>query len=248
MELYGIGVDVSSEEEDELNILSDVSLDDFDYPLHNEALLSALCLDQPPRNDVTTGQEKNNLVSIHAGESGLQTEEKSTENPCGKLEQLIVGVDKNEPSVPTKNEPFMLSSKLTEEQQSIAAAVLPSDSQEGSESVTSGCSQRSKEKTDSLTTLSSYFAKGQSSLEAVIVSAIGLEKLTRLGRVSSACITVGSLQIDPSFARDILTRQQEKKKTSKAGSSIPLPVHSTKRYSVCYIFKSLGTKQTLYTA
>lgn len=237
MELYGIGVDVSSEEEDELNILSDVSLDESDYPLHNDALLSALYLDQPPRSDAAMGPEKSDLVSLQAGEKDLQMEERSAENPCEKSEKLV---DENEPSSPTKNETFKLSSKLTEEQQqSVAAAVLPSDPQEVSESVTSGNSQRSKEKADSLTTLSSYFVKGQGSLEAAIVSAIGLEKLTRLGRVSSARITVGNLQIEPSFAKEILICQQEKKRTSKSGSSIPLPVQSTKRYSVHvhYTFK-----------
>lgn len=224
LELYGVGVDVSSEEEDELNVLSDVSLDDSDYPLHNEALLS-------------------NLMNLQSGEDDHQTEGNSIQN----AEEKPVDNDENEHSVPTKNEPFKLSSKLSEEQQSVAAVTdspgSPQQDGTGSEqvssvrSVTSDSSQRSKE-TDSLTALSSYFVKGQSSLESAVVSAIGLEKLTQLGRVGSARITVGSLQVEPSFAEEILTQQQEKKRAGKSGSSIPMPLHSTKRYDTNYAHRT----------
>jgi hypothetical protein len=240
--VYGVGIDVSSEEEDELNILSDVSLDESDYPLHNEALLSALYFDQPTTSGITAAVEQEgstDLASLHAGEGDLQTVgKKGAEEGGERSEQPVVDVDEKECSIPTKNEPFKLSSKLNEEQQS--TDILPSGTQQDGNgpdqvssvgSVISDSSQRSKEKTDSLTALSSYFIKGQSSLEAAIVSAIGIEKLTRLGRVGSARITVGSLQIEPSFAEEMLTQQQETKRMSKAGSSIPLPIHSTKRYS-----------------
>ena len=246
LELYGVGVDVSSEEEDELNVLSDVSLDDSDYPLHNEALLSALYFDRPTASDVTAEQEETNLMNLQSGEDDHQTEGNSIQN----AEEKPVDNDENEHSVPTKSEPFKLSSKLSEEQQSVAAVTdspgSPRQDGTGSEqvssvrSVTSDSSQRSKEKTktDSLTALSSYFVKGQSSLESAVVSAIGLEKLTQLGRVGSACITVGSLQVEPSFAEEILTQQQEKKRAGKSGSSIPMPLHSTKRYDTNYAHRT----------
>ena len=251
LELYGIGIDVSSEEEGELNILSDVSLDESDYPLHNEVLLSALYFDQPTTSGIAAEQERSDLVSLQDGQKDIQTEKKDFEETGERSEQLVVDIDENEPSVLTKSEPFKLSSKLREEQQSVTAASdFPSGTQEGngpeqvSSVMTSDSSQRSKENTESLTALSSYFIKGQSSLEAAIVSAIGLDKLTQLGRVGSARITVGSLQIEPLFAKEILTQQQEKKRTGKAGSSIPLPIHSTKRYILYQYraFKSLGTK------
>ena len=259
LQLYGVGIDVSSEEEDELNILSDVSLDESDYPLHNEVLLSALYFNQPTVSGVAAEQERNNLVSLQAGQKDIQTERKGVEEAGERSEQLAVDVDENEPSVPTKSEPFKVLSKLSEEQQSVTAASdLPSGTQEGNGpeqvssvgSMTSDSSQRSKEKIESLTALSSYFVKGQSSLEAAIVSAIGLEKLTQLGRVGSARITVGSLQIEASFAKEVLTQQQENKRAGKTGSSIPLPIHSTKRYKLYQYraFKSLGTKRALYQA
>ena len=247
LELYGVGIDTSSEEEDELNILSDVSLDESDYPLHSEVLLSALYFDQPTTTSgATAEQEGTNLVNLQAREGDLQTEE-GKEAGERRSEQLIVDSGENECSVPTKTEAFKLSSKLSEEQQDIAAAtdLLPSGTQKdgngGPEkvssvgSMTSDSSQRIKEKTDSLTALSSYFVKGQSSLEEAIVSAIGLEKLTQLGRVGSARITVGSLQIEPSFAKEILTQQQEKKRAGKTDSNVPLPIHSTKRYRTVHI-------------
>lgn len=243
LELYGVGVDVSSEEEDELNVLSDVSLDDSDYPLHNEALQSALYFDRPTASGVTAEQEETNLMNLQSGEDDHQTKGNGIQN----AEEKPVDNDENEHSVPTKNEPFKLSSKLSEEQQSIAAVTdspgSPQQDGTGSEqvssvrSVTSDSSQRSKE-TDSLTALSSYFVKGQSSLESAVVSAIGLEKLTQLGRVGSARITVGSLQVEPSFAEEILTQQQEKKRAGKSGSSIPMPLHSTKRYDTNYAHRT----------
>ena len=250
MELYGVGIDASSEEEDELNILSDVSLDESDYPLHNKVLLSALYFDQlTTTSGATAEQEGTDLVSLQAREGDLQTEERKGIKEAGerRSEQLIVDDCENECSVSTKTEAFKLSSKLSEEQQDIAAATdLPpggtqQDGNGGPEkvssvgSVTSDSSQRIKGKTDSLTALSSYFVKGQSSLEEAIVSAIGLEKLTQLGRVGSARITVGSLQIEPSFAKEILTQQQEKKRAGKTGSNVPLPIHSTKRYCTVHI-------------
>ena len=249
LELYGVGIDVSSEEEDELNILSDVSLDESDYPLRNEVLLSALYFDQPTMTSgITAEQEGTDLMSLQAGEGDLQAEEGKGVEEAGerRSEWLIIDGDENECSVPTKSEPFKLSSKLSEEQPGIAAAtdLPPSGTQQdgngGPEKVpsvglmTSDSSQRSKKKTDSLTALSSYFVKGQSSLEAAIVSAIGLEKLTQLGRVGLARITVGSLQMEPSFTEEILTQQQERKREGKNSSSAPLPIYSTKRYSAHY--------------
>ena len=254
LELYGVGIDASSEEEDELNILSDVSLDESDYPLHSEVLLSALYFNQPTTiSGATAEQEGTDLVSLQAGEGDLQTEEGKGITEAGerRSEQLIVDGGENECSVPTKTEAFKLSSKLSEEQQDITAATdLPpsctqQDGNGGPEkvssvgSMTSDSSQRIKEKTDSLTALSSYFVKGQSSLEEAIVSAIGLEKLTQLGRVGLARITVGSLQIELSFAEEILTQQQEKKRPGKTGSNVPLPIHSTKRYGAHYTIDML---------
>ena len=71
LELYGVGIDASSEEEDELNILSDVSLDESDYPLHNEVLLSALYFDQPTTTSGVTAEQGTNLVSLQAREGDL---------------------------------------------------------------------------------------------------------------------------------------------------------------------------------
>ena len=107
LELCGVGiVDMSSEEEDELNILSDVSLDESAYLLHNEAaLLSTLSLGHPPSSGVAPEQ------GLQAGQKDVQTERKNIEAGEKSEQQLVVDVDGNEPSIPSRNEAFKLSSK-----------------------------------------------------------------------------------------------------------------------------------------
>ena len=260
-ELYNVGVDLSSEEEDEVGILSDVSLNEPDYPLHDDALISALYLGHSPMTGAATEQEKRSLteVSLQVRQKDLQTEEEDVEKADERPEQSIAKLHEDEPLFLSTGGTFKLASKLTKEQRSVSAtAVSPYDLQQGNghnsissaESATTERSlQRGKEKPDSLTTLSSYFVRGRGSLEAAIVSAIGLEKLTQLGRVGSVRITVGSLEIVPSFAKEILARQPEKKeRVGKAGpSNIPLPIHSSRRCDLrtSYEATAMGSQSIL---
>lgn len=236
LKVCGIDVEISSEEEYDVNdVLSDVSLDESDYPLHNEQLLSALYSLGPPHSTtdgVCPEDEGECLVNVEEQEEKRATTEQSE-------------INKSPPLVPPpKTEPPKLASKLSKKQQQSTPAMTGAThapNREGElsepdmvsnvESVTLTHSQQSKVKTDSLTKLSAYFVKGQSALETEIVSAIGLERLTQLGRVGSARLTVASVQMEPSFARQILTQHRErKKKTVHAiGSNVPLPSHSTKR-------------------
>lgn len=219
LEFHGVGVDVSSEEEEEdLIISSDVSLDESDIPLHSDILLSAEQSQDGPASGVDPESEGSGLVGLKVGARPAQ-----------------VIIDERQATVPAEFEPSKLSSKLSH-QQNVASTSLPSDSQTRDEpakasrvgSAASSHDRLGKVKTDSLTTLSSYLAKDHNSLETAIVSAIGLEKLTQLGRVGSARITMGSLKLEPSFIRQILTQHTEKR-VGKAHSSILLPTHSTKR-------------------
>ena len=246
-DLMACGVDINTSSEEDYDILDDVSLDESDYPLHSEALLSALySLDHPQ----STGGEADHHSHPHPIGSGLLDKpEKDVQMNLQEEkedERAKSGIDKNGHPIPAKTEPPKLSSKLSSLGQSVTTTAVPTGFQKGGEnmqergrsdvvsnvggSVTSSRGQRNKEKTDSLTTLSSYFVKGRGSLEAAIVSAIGLERLTQLGRVGSARITIDSLQIDPSSAQQILTHHREKKKTGQDGSNIPVPTNSSKRY------------------
>ena len=229
----GIDINTSSEEEYGMdNILSDISLDESDYPLHDAALLSALySLDGTQPTSGSGGghkSERQRMVSFNKEEEeeedGVKTEE-------------VVG-DKINSSVSDKDESQKLSSKLSRERRVKDAALSVGGLEDGGadkvttavEPVSPSHSHQTKAKTDSLTTLSSYFVKGQSSLETAIVSAVGLEKLTQLGRVSSVRLTVDSLKIEPSFAKQILTQNRGKKSTFKAGPSVPIPpAYATKR-------------------
>ena len=227
----GIDINTSSEEEYGMdNILSDISLDESDYPLHDAALLSALySLDTTQPTSGSGGghkPERQRMVSFdkEEEEDGVKTEE-------------VVG-DKINSSVSDKDESQKLSSKLSRERRVKDAALSVGGLEEGGadkvttavEPVSPSHTHQTKAKTDSLTTLSSYFVKGQSSLETAIVSAVGLEKLTHLGRVSSVRLTVDSLKIEPSFAKQILTQNRGKKSTFKAGSNVGIPpAYATKR-------------------
>ena len=249
------GVDINTSSEEDCDISGDVSLDESDYPLHNEVLLSALySLDHPE----CTGGGAEHHDHSHPPDGGVHLDKPETDDVMnlqeeeggGRAKSEQLKIDKDASPFPANTKPPKLSSKLFSQRQTVAAMAVPSVSQEGGGkmqeedgsdmvsnvggSVTSSCGQKSKEKTDSLATLSSYFVKGQGSLEAAIVSAIGLERLTQLGRVGSARITIDSLQIGPSFAQQILTHHRLKKKTGQAGSNIPVPTNSSKRYSISH--------------
>ena len=75
-------------------------------------------------------------------------------------------------------------------------------------------------RTDSLSTLSSFMGRHDKSLESAILSLIGMEKLTKLGRVSSARVRIERLHVDHSAIEDIYAIQRKKKTASK----LPLPV------------------------
>ena len=244
-DLMACGIDMNTSSEEEYDILGDVSLDESDYPLHNEVLLSALySVDRPQ----STGGKVDHHNHPHLTGGDVLFDKPETDDLQEKEEERAKsGVDNDAQPLLAKTEPPKLSLKLSSQEQSIVTMAVPRVSQKGEDmqerdksdvvsnvggSVTSSRGQRSKEKADSLTTLSSYFVKGRSSLEATIVSAIGLERLTQLGRVGSARITLDSLQIDPSLAQQILTHHIEKKRTSQLGTNIPVPTSSSKRYSL----------------
>jgi len=78
-------------------------------------------------------------------------------------------------------------------------------------------------KTDSLSTLSSFMGRHDRSLETAILRLIGMEKLTKLGRVNSARVRIECLQVDYSAVQNI--RSVQKRKTASA----PLPELSCAR-------------------
>ena len=82
--------------------------------------------------------------------------------------------------------------------------------------VSSARSHRDGMKTESISTLSSHFS-GRS-LESTIVNSVGMEKLTHLGRVTTARVSVDALELDTSVVDDILTSSQRRKnkRNSKA--------------------------------
>lgn len=83
----------------------------------------------------------------------------------------------------------------------------------------------SSDRIDSWSSLS-FFGRQDKALEATILQAIGMEKLTRLGRVTSARVTVEHLQLDASAAKNI----QRRKKIS--GTLQPV-VPSSRYIAIC---------------
>ena len=77
-------------------------------------------------------------------------------------------------------------------------------------------------RTDSLSTLSSFMGRHDKSLESAILSLIGMEKLTKLGRVSSARVRIERLHVDHSAIESIYAIQQKKKTASKLPLSVQL--------------------------
>ena len=78
-------------------------------------------------------------------------------------------------------------------------------------------------RTDSLSTLSSFMGRHDKSLESAILSLIGMEKLTKLGRVSSARVRIERLHVDHSAIDSVYAIQRKK----KAASKLPLPVQQS---------------------
>ena len=91
---------------------------------------------------------------------------------------------------------------------------------------------------DSWSTLS-FFGRQDRALESTILQAIGMEKLTRLGRVTSARVTVECLQLDPS-AMENLPLMQKKKMASKIPQpAVPSSRYASSGYRVLDIVKSI---------
>ena len=258
-DLLACGIDINTNSDEDCHISSDVSSDESDYPLHNEALLSALySLNNPhPASGEVNGLNHPKLsgvsVNLYEPDSHHLTSLQEERGEIGEKASKVAMVTEDQSSTAADKKPPKLSSKLSSLEQAVIATAVSGVSQESddmfrkgvepdkdsnaSSSVASTHGQGDKAKPDSLATLSSYFVKGQGSLESAMVSAIGLEKLTQLGRVGSARITVGSLKIDPSFAQQVLTQRRETKRNGQAGSNIPLPSHSTKRYTALLLMK-----------
>ena len=81
----------------------------------------------------------------------------------------------------------------------------------------------SSDRIDSWSSLS-LFGRQDKALEATILQAVGMEKLTRLGRVTSARVAVERLQLDANAAKEM----QRRKRVSKTPQHAVVP---SSRYS-----------------
>ena len=76
--------------------------------------------------------------------------------------------------------------------------------------------------TDSLSTLSSFMGRHDRSLETAILRLIGMEKLTKLGRVNSARVQIECLQVDHSAVQNIHAVQKKKKRMAAGAPLLEL--------------------------
>ena len=82
-------------------------------------------------------------------------------------------------------------------------------------------------KTDeSISSLASFFSSGQKSAESAVLRSIGIERLTRLGRVTSVRVIVERLKLETIGVKMVKSRQKNKK-LSKA------PRYAPCRWDVC---------------
>lgn len=71
---------------------------------------------------------------------------------------------------------------------------------------------------ESVSSLASFFTSGQKSaesVESVVLHSVGMERLTRLGRVTSVRVTVEKLQLAP-MGIEVVKSQEKNKKLSRA--------------------------------
>lgn len=203
----------ASPSSDEDVIESDLSMNESDYPLRNESLLQKLLYsDQPPAG--------------HANGKPYDVLEKAQveEPPPLEDDSTKAGSDGTVP-VSTANG--------TPTQSITSTAVIPTSKPPHEPPTTSATHTSSRaasttttNTTDDWSSISSLFGSQDRTLESAIVQAVGIEKLTRLGRVTSARVMIESLQLDPS-ALDRIHSLQRKTKGRIVGSQIPWSAETT---------------------
>ncbi len=187
---------------------SDISMDESDYPLRDGSLLQQL---------LYSGEAVGGLTDKRSGE-GLQMENVS---PI-----VRPGEDESCPPLPSRAE--------TDESVPVTGSGPPAQPSTAPDptskplhvpstaSLTQGSSAAaSTGTTDDWSSVSSLFGLKDRSLESAIVQAVGMEKLTRLGRVTSARVVVESLQLDPAALETIHSLQRRKKSRRVEVSRVP---------------------------
>lgn len=233
LDLDAVYVEVSSSEEGELGDDGDHSVSDSEC---GDALLSALLLSEHPHPHTSTHPHQTH----HEDNIDSMTMDEGRETNLLPQHKLHV-------AGPHIQKPETSKMVLLHEDDGVTPPQLSIDSRPVSKPATSPSSvnddngapvqsnrvrgDRGGMKTDSMSTLSSHFS-GRS-LESAIVSSVGMERLTCLGRVTSARVSVDGLELDTSAVDDILASSRQKKKSSKSGLKMASSqVESSTRYSI----------------
>ena len=170
--------------------VDDISLTEPDYPLHNKDLLARLLYEdhgEPPTVDTTP---------------------------------LCTDSNKGNDTATLDNPPQVTSVDAEPSQKSATDDTLPQGSplhnDHANDFPSSKLSSKlAQEASQSGTTLSSYLGSGERSLESSIVRALGMEKLTSMGRVSRARVCVESLEVETALMDQVLSQRQSERNDKK---------------------------------
>ncbi len=196
-----------SSDEDEFGVdfmESDFSMNESDYPLRNESLLQKLLYSgETALTGLTSKQLRQKpdelqkeicSTSVRPGEDGSCPPLPSPPGTDGGLPVDTTG----QPPIPSTHPTGDPTSKPSQ---------TPSTTSETLE----GSRATSTTTTNDWSSASSLFGLQDRTLESAIVQAVGMERLTRLGRVTSARVVVETLQLDPSALDTIHSLQRKKK-------------------------------------
>ena len=231
-ELICLGI--SSDEDDSDGIvlgLDDISVTETDYPLHDKDLLSKLLYGGDREVDPVGDMDKDRNITASDGVNELGVDTQATPKPTvrdtnSKHNPLSDGVvlqsrHERESSHPTPpgahplqtqapNTEVLPATKLTSKLSTMKKNGSGTDLNSGDDNGSS------------LTTLSSYLSLGERSLESVIVRSLGVERLTRLGRVTRARVCIDTLEVDCALVDKVVDQRQTKRTGSRHKSQIPL--------------------------
>lgn len=239
-ELICLGL--SSDEDDSVGVVlgvDDISVTETDYPLRDKDLLSKLLYGGDREVETERDKDKDRNITASEGdptnELGVdaQATPKDTDRKLSLLTDGVVLHSKNEKGSsqmsPPEALPLQTQAPNTESEKSFPATKLTSklSSMKKNEP---GTDLNSKDDNgSSLTTLSSYFSLGERSLESAIVRSLGVERLTRLGRVTKARVCIDTLEVDCALVDKVVDQRQTRRSGSRHKSQIPLPRGSTGR-------------------
>lgn len=188
----------------------ELSVNESDYPLHDSSLLEKLLYSRTDHNASPSGQP------LPIGQKPPSDKTQLSDWQPSAPEQRLP------PSVPmaTLSEPSLSDVHSREERQSSATPPPPATSR-GHE-VTAHAEEEELAATESWSSISSLFGGHSKALEAAILKAIGMERLTRLGRMTAARIVVDTLSLDLESVQKVHTLRSKKKARSATASASEL--------------------------